>query len=132
MRDALNGTLVNGRAYLREELPEHLHARRAARLGDVVALANEGWAIVDGTLDWTPPPGMHGWDPRIQSMHGIFLIAGPGIAAGQRLPRVESVHLYPLLAETLQLRPHAPIDGDFSVLGGLLERSGSATSRPQW
>ncbi len=35
-------------------------------------------------------------------------------------PRFESIHIYPFLAEVLDLEPNPVIDGKLSVLGSLL------------
>ena len=112
---ALNVRLQHATAYTRAELPERLHARDNARLGDVVVVAEEG-ARVGFRSNRSPPAGMHGWDPTLPSMHGIFLARGPAIGPGTELPAFESVHIYPWLASVLGLTPHDPIDGDVSVL----------------
>ena len=41
LRDELDVVLPHGRAYLREELPVHLHARENRRIGDLVIVADE-------------------------------------------------------------------------------------------
>ena len=64
---------------------------------------------------------MHGWDPAFPSMHGIFLAMRPGIKAGQRRPAFEAVHVYPFLANLLELQPNPEIDGDTSVLADLVQ-----------
>ena len=102
LRDRLNARLVHARAYLREELPDHLHASGNPRLGDLLVVPT-GLGMVQLAADNRPPAGMHGWDPTLPEMHGIFLAAGPGIAAGVTLPAVEAVDVYPLVAHLLGL-----------------------------
>ena len=63
---------------------------------------------------------MHGWDPTLPSMRGIFLMRGPEIVPGRRIEAFESIHVYPFLAHVLQLTPHPEIDGRFDVLGHLI------------
>ena len=100
LRDRLNARLAHARAYLREELPDHLHAGGSPRFGDIVVVpAGLGMVLLDA--DYSPPSGMHGWDPTLPEMHGIFLAAGPGIAAGVTLPAVDAVDVYPLMAHLL-------------------------------
>ena len=70
--------------------------------------------------DPSPPAGLHGWDPTLPSMHGVFLVRGPGITGGQRIPAFEAIHIYPFLAEILGLTPNPEIDGDLQVLEGIL------------
>ena len=120
LRDELNVVLPHGRAYLREELPVHLHARANRRIGDLVVVADEGYDIGVRPRTSEPLNGAHGWDPTVPSMHGIFLAMGPGIEAGRRVPAFESIHVYPFLAAVLELRPNAEIDGNASVLASLL------------
>ena len=50
-----------------------------------------GTGVVQFDADDRPPAGTHGWDPTLPEMHGIFLAAGPGIAAGVTLPTVDGV-----------------------------------------
>ena len=107
------------RAFLRRDAPAHLRLDDNPRFGDVVIVPTVGTRIAF-RRDTSPPAGMHGWDPVAPSMHGIFLAGGPGLAAGQRIPRFESIHIYPFLAEVLDLEPNPVIDGKLSVLGSLL------------
>ena len=130
IRDAINEAVRNARAYLREELPAHLHARASRRIGDVVVVPEvgvmvdvrrglEGVAAAVGRAAGYPA-GMHGWDPRAPEMHGILLAAGPGIARGVRLPPVESIHVYPLIAHLLGLTPPEALDGRLDAVAALL------------
>ena len=115
LRDELNTRLIHARAYLREELPEHLHARGSPRIGDIVVIPNGlgfvGFSSFVERLRVTFRQGQHGWDPRLPAMHGIFLAAGPGIAAGVTLPAVEAVDVYPLIAHLLGLTPADGVAG---------------------
>ena len=120
LRDRLNTRLVHARAYLREELPEHLHARSNPRLGDLLVMPT-GLGMVQFGPDNRSPAGMHGWDPTLPEMHGIFLAAGPGIAAGVTLPAVEAVDVYPLVAHLLGLTPPPDIAGDLAAFASALE-----------
>jgi predicted AlkP superfamily pyrophosphatase or phosphodiesterase len=118
VRDDINDGLQAGHAYLRDEVPEALHYRANPRIGDVVVVAERGAMIGMGSS--SAPPGMHGWDPRHEDMHGIFLARGPQIATGGRVGRVESIHVYPFLAQLLRLTPNPDIDGRAAVLAPLL------------
>ena len=111
----------DARAFLRDETPLHLHVANAPRYGDVILLPAEG-ALIAFRRDPSPPAGMHGWDPALPSMHGVFLVRGPGIEAGQQIPAFEAIHIYPFLAEVLGLTPNPEIDGDLEVLEGILSR----------
>ena len=130
VRDAVNEAVHDARAYLREEMPPHLHARASPRLGDVIAVPEVGVVVdirggvagaaaaLQRAVDY--PAGMHGWDPRAPEMHGILLAAGPGIARNRRAPPVESVHVYPLIAHLLGLQPPDRLDGRLDAVAALL------------
>ena len=120
LRDRLDARLVHARAYLREELPEHLHARGNPRLGDLLVMPT-GLGMVQLAPDNRPPAGMHGWDPTLPEMHGIFFAAGPGIAAGIALPTVNAVDVYPLVAHLLGLTPPPDIAGDLAAFAPALQ-----------
>lgn len=103
LRDELNRGLRNGRAYLRENLPARLGYSADPRAGDVVVLMEEGFIFGRKRFEPSSPGGAHGWDPRYPSMHGLFLIRGPGIPAGGRIPALESVRIARMIAEILEL-----------------------------
>jgi predicted AlkP superfamily pyrophosphatase or phosphodiesterase len=127
VRDALNAKLEHGRAYLRAEIPDRLRYRGDPRIGDVVAIMQEHYMLAlprPGARPRASSFGMHGWDPALESMHGIFVASGPGIAGGARIPRFENVHIYPWLVHLLGLRPAAPLDGDAERLRALIEAAG--------
>lgn len=113
IRDRMNARLQHGRAYLRDELPERYHYRER-RAGDIVVVMDESWTLA------TMPPmtavvrdrwGNHGWDPAFPSMHALFVVAGPGLPPGVRIPAIDNVDVYPFITELLGLRPAAPLDG---------------------
>ena len=130
VRDAVNEAVHDARAYLREEMPPHLHARASRRLGDVIVVPEVGVmvdvrsgvagaaAALQRAVDY--PAGTHGWDPQAPEMHGILLAAGPGIARSRALPPVESVHIYPLIAHLLGLQPPDGLDGRLDAVAALL------------
>ena len=120
IRDTFNAAIDPGhaRAYLRTEAPAHLRLD-SARFGDLVLVPGAGARVGFGRTD-SPPAGMDGWDPAHPSMHGIFLVRGPHIEPGRTIPAFESIHVYPFLAEVLDLTPNPSIDGDLSVLGPLI------------
>ncbi len=119
LRDELNNSLENARAYLREEIPVHLHHRSNRRIGDVVVIPAK-MGIVRTTRDETVPAGMHGWDPTLQSMHGIFMASGPGLRPNTRLGQVRSIDVYPFLTTLLGLQPHKDIAGTIATFESVL------------
>ena len=140
IRDAINETVRDARAYLREETPAHLHARASRRLGDVIVIPETGVMVdvrggVQGLRSGAArlveyPAGSHGWDPHVPAMHGILVAAGPGIARGARLPPLESVHVYPLIADLLGLTPPDDLDGRLDAVAALLVPVPAAPAAP--
>ena len=118
LRDELNAGLPHARAYLRAEIPARLHVRGSPRIGDILVIPEGrglvGFRRVVERVRLLLRPGMHGWDPHLPAMHGIFLAAGPGIEAGVTLPPVEAVDVYPLVSHLLGLTPHPDVAGDLA------------------
>jgi alkaline phosphatase D len=56
LRDELNDSLDNARAYLREDIPAHLHHRSNRRIGDIVVIP-EGTGMVRSTSNASVPAG---------------------------------------------------------------------------
>ena len=111
----LQQRLTGVSVYRRAELPTRFAYGHNPRVGDLVLVADEGVSIAISP-DASPPAGLHGWDPAVESMRGLFLARGPGIRPGSRIPAFEAVHIYPWLARMLGLRVPNGIDGDASVL----------------
>jgi hypothetical protein len=92
----------------------------------VVGIASEGWYITSrrDTERWDagtrrPPAGAHGYDPRLRSMHGLFIASGSRLTAGRAVPPFENIHIYDLMCALLEITP-APNDGDRRVIGNVL------------
>jgi predicted AlkP superfamily pyrophosphatase or phosphodiesterase len=113
--------------YRREEMPARLHYRDNARIQPVIALAGEGWEITSHER-WANDVarhrmrgGAHGFDPKYQSMHGLFVAAGPRVPRGLIAPEFQNIHVYDFLCAVLGLEP-APNDGDPVVTRSFLSR----------
>jgi predicted AlkP superfamily pyrophosphatase or phosphodiesterase len=111
------------RVYRREETPAHWRYRDNPRIPPIVGVADEGWVVVRQRAGQPRPTvragGAHGYDPQAQSMHGLFVAAGPAFRRGVTVPAFENVHLYNALAAALAVQP-APNDGDPAVARTLL------------
>ena len=118
--EALRAANVHLKVYRRAETPEAWHYRDHKRIPPIVGVMDEGWEIVTGSLVGTvvrkvrPPRGVHGYDPAVRSMHGIFVGAGPAFRRGVAVPAFENVHVYNVLAKILGVTP-APNDGDVAA-----------------
>jgi predicted AlkP superfamily pyrophosphatase or phosphodiesterase len=106
------------RVYLSDRTPEHWHYRGHPRIPEIVGVSDEGWAIearrTPLSLARRRVSGNHGYDPRVRSMHGLFVAAGPGFRQGVTVAPFEAVHVYNALVRALGLEP-SPNDGDPAI-----------------
>ena len=128
---ALSGRNPHLAVYRRRDLPARFHYDSTPRTSPLVALADEGWLITTHARARAnrPPRGMHAYDPELPSMRAIFLARGPSFQPGTVVPAFENVHLYPLLASLLGIRP-APADGRLDSLPQLLVPAHAAHTTP--
>lgn len=97
--------------YRKGEVPARWHFNTHPRITPIVAVADEGWTITTSAqlARWkeqgTLIGGTHGYDPALVSMGAVFVAAGPGIAQGRIVPPFRNVHVYPLMAHLLGLKP---------------------------
>lgn len=121
----LNKRDTRFRAYLRSEIPEHLHFRNNPRIGDVVVMPTGPHVLYIERAGMPPPsfrPGQHGYDPaQFREMHGIFYAQGPDLKSGLTIPAFENIHIYPLIAQLLKLTPPPSLDGRLQVLRPILK-----------
>lgn len=123
---ALSAAHPHLKVYRRAETPGHWHLRDHHRIPLIIGVVDEGWEIlpratVERRQTWATAAsrGMHGYDPRDTSMHGLFVAAGPAFKTGATVPAFANVHVYLALAEALDIPP-APNDGDPAIARSLL------------
>ena len=122
LRDSINRRMRHGRAYLRGDIPAHLHYNKDERVGDIVVVMEEHFQI--GRADRPAREGgAHGWDPTFPSMHAIFVASGPGIPADKVIPTFENIEIYPWLTELLGLKQAGGIDGRTGALRELIRKA---------
>jgi predicted AlkP superfamily pyrophosphatase or phosphodiesterase len=124
---ALAAGMRHARVYRRADIPARLHVRESRRAGDVLVIMDQGWMVdtrrpTKARAAWQLNKGNHGYDPQVQTMHGIFLATGPAFRPGATVGRVENVNVYPLIAYVLGLRPAPHVDGRLAALRPLLRR----------
>lgn len=106
--------------YKREDTPLRFHYRGNPRVPPIVGVLDEGWTVTthqreaDRKAGARPRRGAHGYDPRLRSMHGVFVATGPHVRRGLVVAPFENVHIYDFLCALLNLTP-APNDGDPAV-----------------
>ena len=87
--------------YYKENMPSVLNYKNNNRIGPIVAIANEGYILLNSELSLK---GNHGFDNRLQSMRAIFLARGPDFKGNVKLGPVNNVDVYPLLCELVNVR----------------------------
>ena len=113
------------KVYRRDELPATFHFKNHPRIQPIIALADDGWAITTherfakAVQEGRVSKGDHGYDPRLPSMHALFVAAGPGLRAGLVVRPFENVHLYELMCRLLRLKP-ADNEGDLAATRSFL------------
>jgi predicted AlkP superfamily pyrophosphatase or phosphodiesterase len=110
--------------YRREATPPHWRFREHQRIPPLTGVADEGWVVLRrGQVDeyWkrSDNGGQHGYDPRVRSMHGIFVAAGPAFRTAATVPAFENVHVYNVLLQVMGLSAR-PNDGDPAIARSLL------------
>jgi predicted AlkP superfamily pyrophosphatase or phosphodiesterase len=99
--------------YRRGEIPDVFRYNANPRIPPVIGVAADGWTIATRSqLDgWQRSGrqlgGNHGYDPRLRSMYGLFIAAGPQFRRGVTIPPLENIHLYEMMARVLGLTPAA-------------------------
>lgn len=98
--------------FRKDSVPARFHYRKHPRITPLVLLADEGWTItsMERLRRNTPRGGTHGYDNVLPSMGALFVAAGPDIQQGRVIAPFANVHVYPLLARLLGVKP-APNDG---------------------
>lgn len=122
---ALEKLPASAKIYRAEALPRHLHIDpRNPRVPPIWILPDEGWHVLRrASYDKghaTFPKGQHGYDPALESMHGILIAVGPSFrTGGDVIDRVENIHVYNLLCAALGWQP-APNEGDDRLVRAFL------------
>ncbi|MDX1740701.1 MAG: ectonucleotide pyrophosphatase/phosphodiesterase, partial [Rhodothermales bacterium] len=115
--------------YRREELPSRLHYSDHPRIAPLIGIADEGWSIGRRSrFDERYYQGAnHGYDNALESMQGILVAHGPAFERGKRIPSVENIHLYELMADILGVEP-APNDGSLAASASM-RREGTSRGK---
>ncbi len=109
--------------YKKEEIPAELHFQAHRRIPSLIGIADEGWRLSTRPFFNRNPSrfdgGAHGYDPRLPSMHALFIAHGPAFAEGKTVGPFSNIHLYNLMTTILGVEP-APNDGDLETVRHLL------------
>ncbi|MDX1478408.1 MAG: alkaline phosphatase family protein, partial [Saprospiraceae bacterium] len=120
---ALQGAHPHYAVYRKSEIPQELHYRDHYRISPIIGIADAGWSVTTRAYFATHPNtfqgGNHGYRPDHESMHGIFVAAGPALAQGMSTPALHAVDIYALMCHILGLQP-ADHDGLFERIAIVL------------
>lgn len=106
--------------YKKENIPEYLSFQNTDRIGDLILLSQPPTVILEKPKRVSG--GTHGFDPyRNDEMGAIFYASGPQIEPGMVLSPFENIHIYPFIAELLNLPVVESIDGSSDVLRVILK-----------
>lgn len=121
LEGALEKNAKHFRVLRRDELKSY-HYDSNPRTGDLNIEPDPPYLVGIKAQPPNVEGGNHGWDPRkSKAMHGIFYAIGPSFKSGYKLKSFENVHIYPLVLETLGLKPLSKIDGRLAVVKGTLK-----------
>lgn len=109
-------------AYRKENLPKRLDHGQHPRVAPVLGIADEGWRFAIRSQEARKPQvgsaGQHGYDPSVDSMGALLILAGPRIRTTTLGP-VDNVDIYSLVCDLLEITP-APNDGSLENLAPAL------------
>jgi predicted AlkP superfamily pyrophosphatase or phosphodiesterase len=109
--------------YLATHVPARWHYSkkddRFNRIGDIVLVSHppKVFNLTGRHLD----PATHGFDPALPVMHATFYAWGPTFRENLKIRGFENIHIYPLIADILQLKLTEPVDGELKVLKPILK-----------
>jgi len=113
------------KVYKKGEFPEHWNYNdKSDRIGDLIITTAKNNKVLS-TRNWSPGDsdyiGVHGYDPIIEDMHGIFYAKGPALKNGIRTASFENIHVYPLICQILGIPIPEDIDGTIEKLSSILK-----------
>jgi alkaline phosphatase D len=99
--------------------PDHLNHGTHPRTHDMTLLADDGWSLF---WSWTvnEAKGTHGYDIRNKDVSAIFYATGNSFKQNTVVKPFQNIHLYPLMAEILKLKPVA-VDGKLDSIKMVLK-----------
>jgi len=107
--------------YRKLELPAYFHYGKSGRIGDIVAVVDEGWLMTSRDRYRAPEPaaggairyrGEHGYDNQLESMRALFVAHGPAFKKEKVVEPFENVDVYNVMAKILGLKPAINDGGD--------------------
>lgn len=107
--------------YRREDLPAGLRLKRASRIGEWVVVLPPPWrflkpsgierALIGAAVFLGGEFGMHGYDPALPDMGGVFLAMGSSVPPDAALTEVRQIDLAATVAKILGIEPPSSSEG---------------------
>ncbi|CAF3624894.1 unnamed protein product [Rotaria socialis] len=98
-------TIPNFEVYKKSQIPDEYHYKSNIRIGDILFVAKAGYEIIaPGDNASIELLGDHGYDDRVESMHGIFYGFGPAFHENMQVEPFHTVDIYPLMSYILKLK----------------------------
>ena len=100
--------IYNANAYHRENFPKNYHFLNNDS-PDYIIVADLGWTITTSSKIKQKknfPGGMHGYDSKYTSMHGVFFASGPSFKQNIVVDSFENINIYPIICRTLEITPY--------------------------
>jgi len=87
----------------KSKLPTRFKFGTHRRIPEIFCLAQQGWFVTASPYEkYSPVLGMHGYDPALPSMHGLFIASGYRLKqTSTPIEKFENVDVYPLMVELL-------------------------------
>jgi predicted AlkP superfamily pyrophosphatase or phosphodiesterase len=108
--DRLQRGLTHAHVYRLKELPPRWHTADNPRLGDLLIVADPGYALGSHNPPMPINPGEHGYDNADPRMRGILIASGARIPVSNSGVWLDNVAVYALIAELLGIPPAKGID----------------------
>ncbi len=101
------------KVYTKRDFPKGLHYADSRRTGDFILVAEEGATFSSFFQQRArkAPAGMHGYDPDLPDMGGIFYAEGPDMPRGATLRAMRAVDVAPSVCVLLGIAPPSDMDG---------------------
>jgi predicted AlkP superfamily pyrophosphatase or phosphodiesterase len=116
--EAALAPLAGIRVWRRGAVPAELRLNHATRSGDLTVAASPPYALKDSPVTERAARalsggkrGLHGYDPSLSDMGGIFFARGRGVKAGTKLGAVRAVDVAATVARLLGMAPPANSEG---------------------
>jgi hypothetical protein len=114
------------KVYLKGTLPAEYHYGNNRRIGQIVALVDEGYKLTEETSP-RKQKGTHGYNNSLESMRAIFMARGPNFQVNKTLEPFQNIHVYSLMCQLLEINCQ-PNNGSFKTFESIYRASSSASS----